>query len=58
MNEAHLDGVKVCLYCSIAALTSFRLEHICSSTNRFRSAKSNSIGFKSGELAGASAFYD
>jgi len=53
MKEAHLPGVSVALYMFIATLTSFKLEHNCLETKNFRSWKTNSIGFISGELAGA-----
>ncbi len=56
MKEAHFDGVKVFQNVAIAILTSFKLDAILSEINCFKSAKSNSIGFRSGEFAGASAY--
>ena len=52
MKEAHLPGVSVALYMFIATLTSFKLEHNFLVTKNFKSSKTNSIGFISGELAG------
>jgi hypothetical protein len=52
LNEAILSIVKSCLYKAIACLTSSKVEHILELIKCFISAKSISIGFKSGEFEG------
>ena len=58
MKDEHLAGVNLLLYILIASLTSFKLEHILESINDFKSANTNSIGFKSGEFEGAWHFFE
>ena len=56
MNDWHFSGVNVALYSLIANFTCSMLEHIFFAIKNFMSAQTSSIGFKSGDCAGASGF--